>query len=137
MVSGTRRLEKKSHFCKIFRKEWEKNKEEVFMFHDFAYALGGAPGGGSQGQGLATFFPLILLFLVFYFLLFWPQQKKAKAHRQLLANLQKGDNVITNAGIYGTITGITDTIVTLEIAEKVRIKVARSSIAEVIKNPAS
>ena len=84
---------------------------------------------------LASFLPLILMFVVFYFLLIWPQQKKAKAHRQLLANLQKGDNVVTSSGIYGQITGLTDTTVTLEIAEKVRIKMSRSAVAGVVKNP--
>ena len=84
---------------------------------------------------LTSFLPLVLMFVVFYFLLIWPQQKKAKAHRQVLANLQKGDNVVTSSGIYGQITGITDTTVTLEIAEKVRIKVSRSAVAGVVKNP--
>jgi len=106
------------------------------MFTDLAYAMG-APGGGQGGTGgMASFLPLILMFVVFYFLLIWPQQKKTKAHRQLLSSLQKGETVVTSGGIYGTITGITDTVVTLEIAEKVRIKVARNSIAGVIKNPA-
>jgi preprotein translocase subunit YajC len=95
--------------------------------------MGGFGGGGGQG-GIGAFLPLILMFVVFYFLLIWPQQKKAKAHRQVLSNLQKGDNVVTSSGIYGTITGLTDTVVTLEIAEKVRIKVARNSIAGVTKN---
>ena len=102
------------------------------MFSSVAYAMGGL-GGGSQG-GLAAFLPLILMFVVFYFLLIWPQQKKSKAHKQVLANLQKGDNVVTSSGIYGNITGITDTVVTLEIAEKVWIKAARNSVAGVIKN---
>jgi preprotein translocase subunit YajC len=113
--------------------QWKTDKEENQMFNDLAYAMGGLGGGGSQG-GLGAFLPLILMFVVFYFLLIWPQQKKAKAHRQVLANLQKGDNVVTSGGLYGTITGITDTVVTMEIAEKVRIKVARNSIAGVIKN---
>jgi len=103
------------------------------MFPGVAHAMGGFGGGGAQG-GIGAFLPLILMFVVFYFLLIWPQQKKAKAHRQVLSNLQKGDNVVTSSGIYGTITGLTDTVVTLEIAEKVRIKVSRSSIAGVIKN---
>ncbi|HSR12805.1 MAG TPA: preprotein translocase subunit YajC [Thermodesulfobacteriota bacterium] len=102
------------------------------MFPSSAYAMGGFGGGGAQG-GIAAFLPLILMFVVFYFLLIWPQQKKAKAHRQVLSNLQKGDTVVTSSGIYGTITGLTDTVVTLEIAEKVRIKVARSSVAGVVK----
>ena len=103
------------------------------MFPGVAYAMGGL-GGGGGAQGIGAFLPLILMFVVFYFLLIWPQQKKAKAHKQVLSNLQKGDTVVTSSGIYGTITGITDTVVTLEIAEKVRIKVARSSIAGVVKN---
>jgi preprotein translocase subunit YajC len=102
------------------------------MFVDIAHAMG-IGGGGGGSQGMASFLPLILMFVVFYFLLIWPQQKKAKAHRQVLSSLQKGDNVITSSGIYGTITGLTDTVVTLEIAEKVRIKVSRSAIAGVVR----
>ncbi|MCX5912495.1 MAG: preprotein translocase subunit YajC [Deltaproteobacteria bacterium] len=105
------------------------------MFPDVAYAMGAPSGGGGVMGSLTSFLPLILMFVVFYFLLIWPQQKKAKAHRQVLANLQKGDNVVTSSGIYGQITGITDTTVTLEIAEKVRIKVSRSAVAGVVKNP--
>jgi preprotein translocase subunit YajC len=105
------------------------------MFNDVAYAMGGLPGGGGGAGGLGSFLPLILMFVVFYFLLIWPQQKKAKAHRAVLANLKKGDEVVTSGGLYGTITGITDTVVTLEIAEKVRIKVSRSSIAGVVRTP--
>ncbi len=108
------------------------------MFDSVAYAMGGFPGGNGGGsQGLTSFLPLILMFVVFYFLLIWPQQKKAKAHRQLLSNLKKGDEVVTASGIYGTITGITESVVTLEIAEKVRIKVSRSSIAGIVKAQAS
>ncbi len=74
------------------------------------------------------FVPLILLFGIFYFLLIRPQQKRQKDHKALLANLRKGDQVITAGGLYGRITGLTDTVVTLEITEKVRVKVARSQI---------
>jgi preprotein translocase subunit YajC len=75
------------------------------------------------------FLPLILLFGIFYFLLIRPQQKRQKEHRAVLANLRKGDQVITAGGLYGRITGLTDTVVTLEIAEKLRVKVARSQIS--------
>jgi len=75
------------------------------------------------------FLPLILLFGIFYFLLIRPQQKRQREHKQLLANLRKGDQVITAGGLYGRITGITDTVITLEITEKVRVKVARSQIS--------
>lgn len=92
-----------------------------------AYAEGAAPMAGGAG-GMAQFIPLILIFVVFYFLLIRPQQKKAKEHQNYLSNLKKGDKVITGGGIHGQITGITDSIVTLEIADNVRIKVNRASI---------
>jgi len=85
-----------------------------------------APAGMAN---IAQFVPLVLIFIVFYFLLIRPQQKKAKEHQNYLANLKKGDRVITGGGIHGQITGITDTVVTLEVAENVRIKVSRSAIA--------
>jgi preprotein translocase subunit YajC len=85
-----------------------------------------APSGMAS---LAQFVPLILIFVVFYFLLIRPQQKKAKEHQNYLANLKKGDKVITGGGIHGQIAGLTDKVVTLEIAENVRIKVSRSAIA--------
>jgi len=96
------------------------------MFDQIAYAMG-APGQGGGG-GFGMFVPLILLFGIFYFLLIRPQQKRQKDHKALLANLRKGDQVITAGGLYGRITGLTDTVATLEITEKVRVKVARSQI---------
>ncbi len=92
-----------------------------------AHAAGASPLGGGAG-GIASFVPLILIFVVFYFLLIRPQQKKAKEHQQYLANLKKGAKVVTGGGIHGQITGLTDTVVTLEIADNVRIKVNRGSI---------
>ena len=95
---------------------------------DIAYAMGGdALAGGAKGMG--AFIPLILMFVIFYFLLIRPQQKRAKEHREVLKNLRKGDTVVTSGGIHGRIAGLTDTIVTLEIADKVRIKVSRGQIA--------
>lgn len=95
---------------------------------DIAYAMGGdAIAGGAKGMG--AFIPLILMFVIFYFLLIRPQQKRAKEHKEVLKNLRKGDTVVTSGGIHGRITGLTDTIATLEIADKVRIKVSRGQIA--------
>jgi preprotein translocase subunit YajC len=90
---------------------------------------GSGAGGGSSG--FTALVPLILMFAIFYFLLIRPQQKKQKIHRQLLANLKKGDTVITNGGLYGKITGLTETVVTLEIADRVRVKVGRSFVTGV------
>ncbi len=96
-----------------------------------AYALGtgGGAGGGGQGGGLVTLMPLLLMFAIFYFLLIRPQQKKQKRHREVLASLKRGDMVVTSGGMHGKITGLTEKIVTLEIAEKVRVKVGRGYIA--------
>ncbi len=100
-----------------------------------------APGGvGSLMQGVGQFLPLILIFLVFYFLLIRPQQKKAKEHQNYLSNLKRGDKVITSGGIYGQIASLSDGVVTLEIADNVRIKLTRGAIAgaasETEKQPA-
>lgn len=78
---------------------------------------------------IAQFVPLVLIFVVFYFLLIRPQQKKAKEHQVYLTNLKKGDKVVTGGGIHGQIVGLTETVVTLEIAENVRVKFNRGAIA--------
>ena len=91
----------------------------------YAQAAGAAAGPAS---GIASFIPLILIFVIFYFLLIRPQQKKARELQNFINNLKKGDRVITNGGLYGKITGLTDSVVTLEIADGVRVKVSRGSI---------
>jgi preprotein translocase subunit YajC len=105
---------------------------------DLAYAMGPSGGGtGGGGGGAVTFIPLILMFAIFYFLLIRPQQRKQKMHRQMLASLKKGDTVITNGGLYGKITGLTDTYVTLEIADRVRVKVGRNFITGITTEQSS
>ena len=100
---------------------------------DIAYAMGQAGGTAAQGGGgglLATpLFPIILMLGVMWFFLIRPQQKKQKEHRELLGNLKKGDRIITSGGLYGRITGLTDATLTLEIADKVRVKVSRAHVA--------
>ena len=104
---------------------------------DMVYAMGGMPGGAGGGgpQGtmamLQSFLPLILIFVIFYFLLIRPQSKKAKEHKQILENLKKGDKVMTNGGIYGLIEDIDTETVTLKVGVKddVKIKVNRGYIA--------
>ncbi len=101
---------------------------------DLAYALGTQPGGGGgQGSSLMTFLPIIFIFVIFYFLLIRPQQKQKKEHQNLLSNLKVGDNVLTAGGIFGRVTGIKDDKVTVEISDKVRVKVNRGHIAGVVK----
>ena len=98
-----------------------------------AYAMGGGGtgGAGGQGGGLGAFLPLILMFAIFYFLLIRPQQKKAKQHKLLLGALKKGDRVVSSGGLHGVVTGLTDDVVTMEVAPKVRVKVSRGSISGV------
>jgi preprotein translocase subunit YajC len=98
-----------------------------------AYAMGTGGSGGGQGSGLSAFIPLILMFAIFYFLLIRPQQKKSKQHKAMLGAVRKGDKVITSGGLHGEITGMTDDVVTMEIAPKVRVKVSRGAIAGVLK----
>jgi len=100
---------------------------------ELAYAMGSAPGGGGGQSQLLSFLPIILIFVVFYFLLIRPQQKRAKEHKNLLTNLKEGDQILTSGGIYGRITGIRDDKITLEISDKVRVKVSRGHIAGVVK----
>ena len=100
------------------------------MFADVAYALGSTPGGGgAPGGSFSVFVPLVLMFAVFYFLLIRPQQKKQRQQQDMLKSLKVGDRVLTTGGLYGTIVAGGDHIVKLEIADKVRVDVSRSSIS--------
>jgi preprotein translocase subunit YajC len=98
---------------------------------DWAFAMtpGAGLGGGSGGNLVQALVPLALMFLVFYFLLIRPQQKRSRQQKEFLEGLKRGDEVVTTGGIHGKITGLTDSVVTMEIADKVRIKVQRSQVA--------
>lgn len=103
-----------------------------------AHAMGGNPGGQAAGGGDWGFvITMVIIFVIFYFLLIRPQQKKQKELKAMLDNLAYGDMVMTTGGIHGKITGLTDAVITLEIADKVRIKVARSAIGAVIQKSGS
>ena len=100
---------------------------------NLAYGMGNQAASGQGGSQWMGLLPLVLLFAVFYFLLIRPQQKRAKQQKSFIESLKKGDSVVTSGGLCGKITGIMDNMVTLEIAEKVRIKVLKSSIADYVK----
>ena len=72
---------------------------------------------------------MLAIVAVFYFVLIRPQQKRAKEHREMLQNLKKGDLVVTTGGLVGKISGMTESVVTLEVAEKIRLRVLRGHIA--------
>ncbi len=89
-------------------------------------------GGGGFG-GMESLLPLVLIFVVFYFLLIRPQQKKAKVHREMLGNLRRGDRIVTNGGLVGNVTRVpNDTELIVEIADGVKVRVMRGMIAESI-----
>ena len=96
---------------------------------DFAYAQS-TPGVGGPGP-LMTIFPFILIFVIMYFMVIRPQQKKTKEHQELLNKLKRNDEVMTSGGIYGKVVDLKENVVTLEVAPNVRIRVSRPQIAAV------
>ena len=100
------------------------------MFVSPAYAQ---TGGGAGGFDIVALLPLVLIFVVFYFLIIRPQQKKMKDHKALVEGLRRGDRVVTTGGIIGTVAKVTgDREIALEIAEGVRVRAVRGMIAEVM-----
>lgn len=93
-----------------------------------AYAEDAAPAGIPGTSGLMSVAPLIILFVIFYFLLIRPQQKRAKEHKEMLSKVAKGDNIITTGGIHGRVTAVNEDTITVEIADNVRIKVSKEAI---------
>jgi preprotein translocase subunit YajC len=88
--------------------------------------------GGAQPNTLVQLLPLVLIFVVFYFLLIRPQSKRAKEHKAMVAALAAGDEVVTSGGILGRITEAGEQFLTVEIAEGVRIKVQRHTVGSVL-----
>ena len=103
------------------------------MFADIAHAMGNLGGGGAGGGDFSFIIMMLVIFSIFYFLLIMPQQKKQKETKKMLAELAHGDLVQTLGGIQGRVTSMTETTITIEIAEKVKIKVGRSFIGAVIE----
>jgi len=98
---------------------------------------GGAPSPGPMGCGGGTeqIGFLVLMFAVLYFVMIRPQQKRAKQHEQMLGELKKGDVVRTNGGLRGEVTALDERDVTLEVADRTRVKVLRSHIAGMDQTP--
>ncbi len=88
---------------------------------------------GQQGGGaLIGLWPIILIFVIFYFLLIRPQQKRQKEHQRMLESLKKGDRVVTSGGIYGTVVGVKDNIIVLKIADNVKVEFAKSAVSHIL-----
>ena len=99
------------------------------MFITEAFAQSGA---ASTGPGMIIqFAPILLIFVIMYFLILRPQQTKAKLHREMVTNLRRGDTVVTAGGLIGKVAKVDENEVQVEIADGVRVKVVRGTIAEV------
>jgi len=101
--------------------------EILDFFIASAHAQDATPAGG-----LMSFLPLIIIFVIFYFLLIRPQMKRAKEHKNLVAALSTGDEVVTNGGILGKVTKVGESFVTVELADNVQIKIQKHAIASVM-----
>lgn len=94
----------------------------------------GAVQGAAQQPGIGGMLvPFAAMFAVVYFLMIRPQQKKMKEQQEMLSALKDGDEILTNSGLLGKITGMNDKIVTVEVAQNVRVKMLKSQIAQVVK----
>jgi len=101
------------------------------MFINSAYAQ--ATSGGFDGAGMLQLLPLVLIFVIFYFLLIRPQQRKMKEHKAMVSAVKRGDRVVTSGGLIGVISKVVDdNEVQLEVAEGVRVRVLRSGINDVL-----
>ncbi|MCB0361377.1 MAG: preprotein translocase subunit YajC [Bdellovibrionales bacterium] len=97
------------------------------MFHQIAWAQ--QAGAGATPTFLEQMMPFVFIFLIFFFLIIRPQQKRQKKQQQFLTDLKRGDSVLTSGGIFGTIEGLTEKFVTLEVADGVRLRILRSQIS--------
>jgi len=100
-----------------------------------AQATAPAPAGPAPSP-LTSFVPLIFIFVIFYFLLIRPQQKKQKEHQKLISSVQTGDEVVTNAGIHGVITNVKETTVMVRVADNVKLEFDRAAIATITRDSA-
>jgi preprotein translocase subunit YajC len=101
--------------------------------HGLFFAFSNNPQGGQGGSSLlVSFIPILLIFLVFYLLLILPQQKKQKKHLNMLNSLRKGDRIVTNGGMYGTVADVKEHIIVLKISDDVKVELVKNAIAAVV-----
>ena len=89
--------------------------------------IGGTPDGAAPP--VAQMVPFLLIFVIFYFVLIRPQQKRVREHNQFVSSLKKGDEVITESGLFGTVVGLDESSVVLKVADNVKVKYLRSKVS--------
>ena len=105
----------------------------LMSFPLYAVLAMAQPSGGEKPNFLVQLAPLILIFVIFYFLLIRPQQKKQKNHQKMLESIRKGDRVVTSGGVYGTVVGVKDNVVVLKIAENVKVEFSKAAISAIVE----
>jgi preprotein translocase subunit YajC len=99
---------------------------------DFLISNAYAQSAGGTGSTLMSLLPMILIFVVFYFLLIRPQQKRTKEHREMVTNIGKGDEVLTNGGFLGKVTKVGDNYISVTLGEGMEVKMQASAVAQVL-----
>ncbi len=102
----------------------------LLFFAEPAYAMG-AGGPELGGSTVATMLPFVLMFVVLYMLILRPQMKKQKAQQKMIDELKKGDPIVTNGGIHGTITNIKDDVLVVKVADNVKLQISRAAVTRV------
>lgn len=102
------------------------------MFISNAFAQTAPAAGGDMGSSLISMLPLVLMFVVLYFIMIRPQMKKQKEHRTMIEALAKGDEVMTAGGLLGRVTGMSEAYLTVQIANGVEVQMQRSSVVQVL-----
>ena len=90
------------------------------------------PGDGGGGGGMAMLLMFALIFLVMYFFMIRPQQKREKTRQKMISDLKKGDRIVTNSGIIGSVWGIKDTVIVMKVDEDVKLEILKTAIASKI-----
>lgn len=106
----------------------------MFISPAYAQAASGAAAPDGMTAFLVQMMPLLLIFVVFWFLIFRPQQQRAKAHAAKLAAVKKGDQVVTGGGLMGKVIKVDSDTVEIEIAANVRVKAVKATLADVVTN---
>ena len=104
------------------------------IFSAWPLLMAPAPTDGSQPPAWVQLLPLVILFVLMYFVLLRPQMKRQKEQEKLISSVKSGDRVVAAGGIYGTVTNIKDAVVVLKVADNVKIEVQRSTITSVDKS---
>ena len=104
-----------------------------FLFPDVAWAMAPSPSGGGGGQMTQMVVMFGLMFAILYFLMIRPQQKQRQERDRMLSAIKRGDRVVTTSGMYGTVTNLSDTTVTLRVADQVKLEFERSAIGRIVE----